>query len=160
MDTTLRGVRIGVFGAGHLGRAVASRLVLAGMGVGDLAICHGGSSATHRELQKAGIAHLIEEPSEVVSRSKILLYLVRPQSYTAIAKHPMAPDALFVSFLAGVPLERIPAHVPESRRARVMTSSPDTLMSGKAIAAIYPPTNIDVRALLETIGAWVFSLRR
>lgn len=156
----LRGVKIGIFGAGHLGRAVASRLVLGGIGADDLTVCHGGSSTTLRELEKAGLAHLIKVPAEVVNRSKILLYLVRPQDYMAIAEYRLPRDVLFVSFLAGVPLERIPVQVPESQRVRVMTSAPDTLIHGKAIAAVYPATDREVRAMLGLIGARIFPLRQ
>ena len=44
------------------------------------------------------------------SRSaRILLYLVRPQNYTAIGDFALPDDSLLVSFLAGVPLAKIPA---------------------------------------------------
>lgn len=160
MDTVLRGIKIGIFGAGHLGRAVASRLTLGGIDAADLAVCHGGSSTTVRELEKVGLTHLVKVPAEVVNQSKILLYLVRPQNYMAIANYCPPRDVLFVSFLAGVPLERIPAQVAGSQRVRIMTSAPDTLMRGKAIAAVYPSMNAKIRAVLGTIGARVLPLRK
>lgn len=158
MKMILRGVKVGVFGAGHLGRAVLSRLSLGGIHGDDLAVCHHGSSATRRALEEAGLAHLVRAPTEVVGRSNILLYAVLPQDYTAIAKYSVPREALFVSFLAGVPLDRIPVQVPNSQRFRVMPSAPDTLMDGKAIAAVYPATNAGIRALLELIGARIFPL--
>ena len=153
-------MRIGIFGAGALGRAIASRLVLGGIEADDLAICYRGSPTTLCELERTGLAHLVRTPASVINRSEILLYLVRPQHYMAIAEYCVPRDVLFVSFLAGVPLERMPVQVPEAQRVRVMTSAPDTLMHGKAIAAVYPAVNPELHAMLELLGARVFLLRQ
>ena len=159
-QTVLHGVRIGVFGAGHLGRALVARLAFVGVGDDDLAVCHRVSPATRRALREARLAHLVRPPAEVAERSSILLYAVRPQDYAAIAEHCVHPEAVFVSLLAGVPLDRIPVHVLEDQRVRVMPSTPDTLILGRAIAAVYPATNEKVRTLLELIGARTFPLLR
>jgi pyrroline-5-carboxylate reductase len=83
---------------------------------------------------------------------------VRPQHYKAIAQHRPARGLLFVSFLAGVSLNTIPVLVPLAQRMRVMTSAPDTLLHGKAIAAIYPAGNAHVRAILQLLGAQILPL--
>lgn len=151
---------IGIFGAGHLGRAIALRLMQAGVPSHRLSLCHSGSADTKHEVEKVGLAHLLSEPSEVVKRSDVLLYLVRPQHYTAISAYQCANDQLFVSFLAGVSLESLAANVPIERRVRVMTSAPDTLLHGPAIAALFPADSSQAQALLALLGAQLFSLRK
>ena len=126
---------IGLFGAGHLGKAIAKGLLAAGLPRRNLAICHRGSEETDRELATAGLADLVAGREQVVRQSRILLYLVRPQNYRAIRGLHLGDDSLFISFLAGVPLNNLPVHVPDSRRVRVMTSAPDTLHQRNGIAA-------------------------
>lgn len=156
----LHDVNIGIFGAGHLARALASQLVRGGIADDNLSVCHRGSLATRRALEKAGLAHLIRKPADLLEWSNILLYTVRPQDYKVIAKHNTPKELLFVSLLAGVPLERIPVGVPQDQRVRIMPSAPDTLTHGRAIAAVYPAANPEIRALLKLIGARLYSLHR
>ncbi len=156
MDILKDDFTIGLFGAGHLARSLASRFILNGVDEGRLSICHRGSPATSVALRDAGLSHLVREPAEVVKRSQMLLYTVRPQDYAAIAEYTTSPDALFVSFLAGVPLNRIPVAAPGGQRIRVMPSAPDTLMGGNAIAAVYPASNVYAHALLKLMGARIY----
>jgi pyrroline-5-carboxylate reductase len=149
---------IGLFGAGHLGRAIAKGFLEAGFPRRKLAICHHGSEKTNKELTAARLADLVMSREQVVRQSRILLYLVRPQNYQAIRDFDLRDDSIFISFLAGVPLTNLPLHVPGSRRVRVMTSTPDTLHRRNGIAALYPAENPLVREMLESLGLRVISL--
>lgn len=151
---------IGLFGAGHLGRAIAKGLLEADFPRCNLAICHRGSKETDRELATIGLADLIVDSKQLVRQSRILLYLVRPQSYQAIRDFELRDDILFISFLAGVPLNRLPVHVPDAQRIRVMTSAPDTLRQRNGIAALYPADNPLAREMLDTLGLRVVPLRQ
>jgi pyrroline-5-carboxylate reductase len=143
---------IGLFGAGRLGRAIAQGLLEAGLPRRNLVICHRGSEETNRELLSAGLVDLVSSREQVVRRSRILLYLVRPQNYQAIRNFDLREDSLFISFLAGIHLDRLPINVPDSRRIRVMTSAPDTLRRRNGIAALYPADNLLTRETLEALG--------
>jgi pyrroline-5-carboxylate reductase len=151
---------IGLFGAGHLGRAVATGLLAAGLPAENLAICHRGSERTERELAAAGLAARVAHPETVVAQSRILLYLVRPQDRAAIGDWPVREDALFISFMAGVPLAAIPVRLPESQRVRVMTSAPDTLRRRNGIAALFPADSPLAAEILVSLGLRVIGLQR
>lgn len=163
MDNTFRFLgssTLGVFGAGRLGRAIIHGLLRIGFPQHSLVICHAGSKETHREIAESGLAGLLADRHEVVHRSKIVFYLVRPQDYTSIGDCTMRGDSLLVSFLAGVPLARLPVNLIKNQRVRVMTSSPDTVRQQNGIAAIYPPDNAIVQEILTALRLRVFPLRR
>ena len=149
---------VGLFGAGHLGRALAEALLAGGLPRQNIAICHRGSGETDRELAISGLTDLVTDKEEVVRRSRILLYLVRPQEYTAIHDCKLQDDCLLISFLAGIPLEKLPVRLPYTQRVRVMTSAPDTLRRQNGIAALYPADNAVTRELLESLNLRVVSL--
>lgn len=151
---------MGLFGAGHLGKAIAKGLLEAGFPRRNLAICYRGSEETDRELAIAGLADLVASREQVVRQSRILLYLVRPQSYQAIRDFDLRDDSLFISFLAGISLNNLPVHVPDARRVRVMTSAPDTLRQRNGIAALYPPDSPLTREMLDSLGLRVVPLEQ
>ena len=151
---------IGIFGAGHLGRAITKGLLEAGLPRRNLAICHRSSAETDRELANAGLADLVAKSGQVVRQSRILLYLVRPQNYRAIRDFDLRDDSLVISFLAGVPLANLPVNVPESQCVRVMTSAPDTFRQHKGIAALYPANNPLTREMLLSLGLRIVPLRQ
>jgi pyrroline-5-carboxylate reductase len=119
----LDGQAIGIFGAGHLGRAMADGLLGLGLPRNQILLCHRGTQATRYQLSAEGLDDLVVEAEQLVSRSRILLYLVRPQHHGAIRKYRVQAHSLFVSFLAGTPLKRIRVGVADDNRIRVMTSS-------------------------------------
>lgn len=149
---------VGFFGAGHLGRALAEALLAGGLPRQNIAICHRGSGETNRELAISGLTDLVTDKEEVVRRSRILLYLVRPQEYTAIRDCKLRDDCFLVSFLAGIPLEKLPVGLPYTQRVRVMTSAPDTLRRQNGIAALYPTDNVVTRELLESLNLSIVPL--
>ena len=147
----LLGAALGVFGVGHLGRAVGAGLIQNGFPISRLLVCHGGAPETAARLAEEGLSERVVPAGDLTRRSKIILYLVRPQNANAIESCELMDNALVVSFLAGTPLARIPARMVNGTRARVMTSAPDTLVKGKAIGAVYPPGNPVVEELLRAL---------
>ena len=159
----LDGQAIGIFGAGHLGRAVADGLLRLGLPRNQITLCHRGTQTTRNQLSAEGLDDLVFEAERVVSRSRIVLYLVRPQHYDAIEKYCVRADSLFVSFLAGIPLKRIPVGVADDNRIRVMTSAPDTLRRRNGLAALYatnPVASKPMREVLESLGLHIVLLSR
>lgn len=153
----LDGSAVGVFGAGHLGRALAGALLNAELPRAQLVLCHSGSATTTEALDAAGLSDRDVTAAQLLNAAKLVLYLVRPQAVDAIAGLPMRPDALLVSFLAGTGLARIPAAVPPEKRVRVMVSDPDTLAKQNGIAALFPESAV-VQALLQALGLSVLVL--
>jgi pyrroline-5-carboxylate reductase len=155
----LDGALLGLFGAGHLGRTFASSLLDSGLPRGAIAICHRGSLETTEALTSAGLNDLVKDSADVVSNSRILFYLVRPQNYQAIAGCIPPRDCLFISFLAGVPLYKIPIE-NYVQRIRAMLSAPDTLRQRVGIAALYPSNSPVVRDILESLGLKIVALNQ
>jgi pyrroline-5-carboxylate reductase len=83
---------------------------------------------------------------------------VRPQNRNAIENCELIGDALIVSFLAGTPLARLPVRIAHERRIRVMTSAPDTIVRGAAIAGVYPRGNPVIEELLGALRVEQFFL--
>jgi pyrroline-5-carboxylate reductase len=125
----------------------------------QLLICHRGSQETARQLIKCGLSQQVVEADEVAGRSKMLLYVVRPQDYHAIGDHAMPQEALLISFLAGVQLADIPVAVSMSQRVRVMPSTPDTVLRKDGIAGLFPADHVGAHALLSALGLRPFPLR-
>lgn len=149
---------LGIFGAGRFGRALAASLVDAGFPRSMLRICHRDSAHTRRQIEELGLLECLANRHDVVRDSKIVLYAVRPQDCQALADCSMRLDSLLVSFLAGVPLARLPVSLPENQRIRVTASSPHTLQQRNGIAAMYPVANDVVREILSALSLRVFAL--
>jgi pyrroline-5-carboxylate reductase len=154
----LQGNFLGVFGAGHLGRAISSVLIRNGFPICRLLVCHGGSPETTALLAEAGLSAQVIRSDELTRRSGIILYTVRPQHVNAIAHCELRNDALIVSFLAGIPLARIPVRLTQGNRFRVMTSAPDTIVEAGAIGAAYPAGDPVVAELLSALRIEQFFL--
>lgn len=159
----LAGRPIGLFGAGHMGRAVARGLLELGLPRSQILLCHRGTDGTHSQLTMDGLDDLVVEAAQLVSSSGIVLYLVRPQQRDAIENYRVPAESLFVSFLAGIPLSRIPVDVSDDNRIRVMTSAPDTLRRRHGLAALYAAhsaASAPIPEMLESLGLRMVTLSR
>ena len=159
----LDGQAIGIFGAGHLGRAVADGLLGLGLPRNQIVLCHRGTQATRYQLSADGLDDLVVEAEQLVSRSRIVLYLVRPQHHDAIQKYRVQAHSLFVSFLAGIPLKLIRVEVADDNRIRVMTSAPDTVRRRHGLAALYAThaaASEPILEILESLGLRIVVLSR
>ena len=157
-DVGIESTRVGIIGCGHLGRAIAFRLLEAGLPRASLALSHAGSSQTHAALVDEGFEDLVLDSRELAGRAQLVLYLVRPQDRAVIAGLEFGPDTLVVSFLAGVPVNTLAVHPSRTRRVRMMTSTPDTIRAADAIAAVHPSDDERVIGMCRMLGARVFRL--
>lgn len=153
-------LKLGLFGAGHLGRAIGQGLLDGGFPQHKLVICHRGSKDTQQKLAEASLSDCVAPCDQLIRDSKIILYLVRPQNYQSIADYQLCRETLIVSFLAGFPLARIPVSLPVSQRVRVMTSAPDTIQRKNGIAAMYPGDDYVVREILASLKLKILPLRQ
>ena len=147
-----RSTVVGIFGAGHLGQTISHGLLKAGVDKSNIILCHGGSPDTSKRLRKANLSDLVVSTKELCSRSNILLYIVRPKDFMAIEKYSVKMDCLFISFLGGVSLSQLPISLPKAQRVRIMPSAPDTIRTGKGVAATYPSGNDHVKELLSMLS--------
>jgi pyrroline-5-carboxylate reductase len=156
----LKDAKLGIFGAGHLGQALALSLLYAGLPNHRLALCHNGSPVTRRKLVQLGLGKYVFDPATVASSARVLFYTVRPALYKSIAGHTLKRDAVFVSFLAGVPLGRIPLVLADRQKVRVMTSGPETIQRQRGVAAYFPGDSAAVAEILSALNLKLFAMTR
>ncbi len=151
---------VGIFGAGHLGRAFANGLLAARLPKSQLAVCSRGSVETIAILRDEGLADISLSPGTLCSRSKILLYMVRPRDFGAIEQYALRDDCLLISSLGGISLEQLPVALPHDQRVRIMPSAPDTMRNGRGIAAVFPSGNECVKEILAALSLQEVALDR
>jgi len=149
---------LGIFGAGNLGRTVASCLIRSGFPSARIAVSRGRTEETRRRLEAEGLGPNLVESSELAACARIVLVLVRPQNVGSLASLRLRDDALVVSFLAGVPLAALPLRTPF--RVRVMPSSPETWTARKAVAGVFPAGNAVAEELLDGMGVRRLTLEK
>jgi pyrroline-5-carboxylate reductase len=143
---------LGIFGAGHLGRALAGGLVQAGFPPSRLLVCHRGSPESRASLDAASLGPCVTGAEDLARRSAVLLVALRPQDAAALAAHRVREGSLVVSFMAGFPLARLPVRGAAIRRARVMPSAPFTIAQRSGIAGLFPADEPVVHELCEALG--------
>jgi len=133
----LNNLKIGIVGCGHLGQAIAQMLVRGGLEKTNLLISYGGNPLTYQKLKEQGLDICLAENQKVFEKAGIVLITVRPQDITGLKASLVTGRALIVSCMAGVPLELI-QRILGANVYRMMFSGPDTIVSGKGVAAMYP----------------------
>lgn len=146
--------RIGIVGAGHLGVAMASRLIEVGFDRGRIWLGHRGSRSSHAISVAAGMADRLAHVNEVIRYCDVLLYTVRPADYGMISAYALRDGQSLISFLAGVPLAKLcEAACGAGSVTRAIISAPDTIASGRSLGVAYGDADAPARALLGEMGA-------
>ncbi|MEN6610834.1 MAG: NAD(P)-binding domain-containing protein [Methanoregulaceae archaeon] len=147
---------IGIIGAGHLGRTLATVFRNHGIPENRIRISYGGNPATREEIRAAGFEANIADNREICRTCQAIFITVRPQSVGSLDSLPFPNDGLIVSSMAAIPRDLLTKRwgVPV---VRMMPSGPDSILGGNGIAAIYPE-NDRLAGLLRLIGLSVLSL--
>lgn len=143
--------KVGIIGCGHLGQAVAQSLISGGLAKQNLLISYRGNPETYQRLEERGMAGCLTTNERVFGEADIVLLTIRPQDLSALKGIAVPEKTMIVSCLVGVPLELL-SGIFGKRVFRMMLSGPDTLVSGKGVAATYPE-NGQLRRLVELMGA-------
>jgi pyrroline-5-carboxylate reductase len=145
---------IGIVGAGHLGVALAARLIEVGFDRGRVWLGHRGSQASHAISTAAGVADRLARVDEVIRYCDILLYTVRPADFGMISGYALRDGQALISFLAGVPLAKLrDAARGSGAVTRAIISAPDTIALGQSLGATHGEADAPARALLDAMGA-------
>lgn len=156
---TVLSTRIGIVGSGHLGVALAQGLIAAGLPRANLLLSNRHSSAARGRLKKAGLEDRYADNRRVVDESQLILLTVRPQDYRALSGLQLKSGTVLVSFIAGLPVERIKSlFQPPPQIVRVMVSAPDTIAGACAIGARYGADSALVDGLLRRLGIELINL--
>ncbi|AIO65216.1 pyrroline-5-carboxylate reductase family protein [Burkholderia oklahomensis] len=151
--------RIGIVGAGHVGVAVAARLVASGVGGDSLRLGNRESASSRERAAAAGVADLLTDVKAAVDNSDVIVYAVRPADCALLGAYLLERGQSVISVLAGTPLANVARHARGAGRlARAMISSPDTIVAGRSIGAFYGDAGAQAKALFERIGTEVVAL--
>jgi len=147
---------IGIIGAGHLGRTLASVLRDHGRPEDRILVSYGGNPATREAIREAGLEKNIAKNEEICRSASIIFITVRPQSVATLNDMVFRKESLVVSCMAALPRSLLRERWG-SDVIRMMPSGPDTLREKNGIAGIYPQNAI-LQSLLEEAGIRVFAL--
>ena len=149
--------KIGIIGAGHLGRTLAETLVEQGFPKERLMISFGGRPSTFESIKKAGLDGNITDNREICQKSTVIFIAIKPQSLKELKNLPFTGSSLVVSCMAGISL----ASLEETLGVevlRIMTSGPATIKEKKGIAAVYPK-NVILTDILSFMGLKVHEMK-
>lgn len=160
----LQSKKIGFVGSGNMGEALISGLVMSKATKPDNIICSDINEETLDEIKgKYGIQTTLSN-TEVVERSEIIIYSVKPQILGEVLQetsHVLDRSKLIISIAAGVPLAVIAAGV--GKKLRLIRVMPNICAfvkeSATAIAAGEYVQEGDVelaKAIFDSVGISVF----
>ena len=122
----------GFIGAGNMGGALARAAVKT---VGGAAVAVACSTAEHSAKAAASIGCAAETAEAILRESRFVFWGVKPQMFAGVAaklaEDIAASDAVFVSMLAGVSLDRLAEMLGgEKKIIRIMPNTPVSLGAG------------------------------
>ncbi|KVK75468.1 pyrroline-5-carboxylate reductase family protein [Burkholderia sp. MSMB1498] len=151
---------IGIVGAGHLGVALASRLIDIGFDRGNVWLGHRGSQKSHATSAAAGVEDRLVDVNAVMKNCDVIFYTVRPIDYRMISDYELREGQTVISFLAGVSLSRLSdAARGPGLIARAIISAPDTISSGQALGATCGDASESARKVLKSVVANTLNVR-
>lgn len=149
------GRRVGVAGLGNLGSSLARALLRGGLSRDRLLASHGGSEASRARAEACGLAQNIVSTDELFSSCDVILLSARPQQLGSLAGLRPRDGATLVSVMASVSLATLRG-LFGPRAVRSMTSAPESIDEGTAIAGYYPDDEI-AAALYAICGHFAVS---
>lgn len=129
--------KIGIVGCGHLGQAIAASLVNHGFFTKNLYLSHNGNPYTAAKIERLGLTSCISENGKISNDTDIVFLTVKPQDIIDLQEMVFAKNILVVSCIAGLSTE-ILKRIFNTPVSRIMLSGPDTIISERGIAAMYP----------------------
>ncbi len=133
----INSLKVGIVGCGHLGQAMAQALVSQGLAKENLFISYRGNPLTYQKLKSQGLDSCLTTNRRLFQEAGIVLITVKPQDILGLKETLVSSRALIVSCMAGIPIELLNG-ILETDVYRMMCSGPDTIISGRGVAAFYP----------------------
>ncbi len=129
---------IGIIGAGHIGQALALKLLEKGYPKENMQLSYNGSIFTFSDLYDNNLVDFISSNAKIVESCSIIILSVPPQSFEQIGYFNLDDDVLVISFMAGVSIDTIKKQTGSNNVVRIIPTGPDTIKNSKAIAGSYP----------------------
>lgn len=145
--------RIGIIGAGHLGRAIAETLIAGGFPQDRIMLSYAGNPATLETIREAGLEPNLVDNKTICKRASVIFITVPPRAFASLHSLPLPCEGLIVSCIAGIP-RAVLGKLFGVEVIRMMPSGPDTIRRHKGIAAIFPGNDL-LEDLLRRTGMQV-----
>lgn len=129
--------KIGVIGAGRIGRALILKLLEKGYPYDNIKLTYNGSIFTFSDISDNDLIDMISSNAEIVKDSSVLILSVPPQSFKPIGFFNLPKDLLVISFMAGVTTDAIKEQTGSDNVVRIIPTGPDTIKDSRAIAGVY-----------------------
>lgn len=143
--------KIGIIGAGNIGRALIIKLLEKGFSEENIKLTYNGSIFTFEKLYDNNMVDMISDNSRIVQESDILILSVPPQVFKQLGKFNLDEDKLVISFMAGVSSDVIKQQTGSGNVVRVIPTGPDTIINSQAIAGVFGENKLaeDIFKLLD-----------
>ena len=129
--------KIGVIGAGRIGRALILKLLEKGYPYDNIKLTYNGSIFTFSDIADNNLIDMISSNAEIVKISSIIILSVPPQAFKNIGSFNLTDDTLVVSFMAGIGTETIKQQTGSDNVVRIIPTGPGTILASQAIAGVY-----------------------
>jgi pyrroline-5-carboxylate reductase len=134
--------KLGFIGGGNMAEVILKVVIFEGFAFGKNIFVTDVNAERRQYLDQTTGARVLQHNSEVLRRSSIVLFAVKPQNMNDVmaeVKEAGTPDHLFLSICAGTPTTKIEAGLktennPEPRVIRIMPNTP--AMIGQGVAGI------------------------
>jgi pyrroline-5-carboxylate reductase len=152
----LSDIKIGIVGCGHLGQAMLEALLSHGFIKENIYISYTGNPSTFKKLEKLEITICLSENEKIFNEADIIFLTVRPQDVKRLQGISISKNTIVVSCLAGVPIELL-KDIFNAKIFRMMVSGPNTIVSEKGIATVYPYNEL-VSCTLKKMSLHIFEV--
>ena len=133
-------VRLGMIGGGVMGEALLSRLLSQRLYSPDEVLLGEPSLERRGVLSEQYAIQTTDDNRKVIEASRVILLAVKPQIFDLVAKDFKGvrydTPPLLLSILAGLPLAKIEAVVPDWPVVRAMPNTPSTVGAGMTAIAM------------------------
>ncbi len=152
----LASLRLGILGGGRLGLTLAKAFLSLGVNDITLKISHRGDEKTRGQIELAGLGGCLVSNEELCSQTDIQIIAIPPSRIRDLQHIPFRQGAQVVSAMAAISTSQLKAAagIPI---CRMMPSGPDTILKGRAIAAIYPDRSW-LKVILAAAGFRIYAL--
>ena len=147
-------IEIAFLGAGRMASAMIEGILRQGKWPPGALICTSAADGTGQALAKQTGIHYTDDPATLLDEAQTLVLACKPQQLESIAPTlaELATNRLVLSILAGVPLQRLIALIPDVRNTvRAMPNTPGQIGAGISAFTAYRPLMVNDQAVVETI---------
>ncbi len=158
-NSILKGKKIGVIGAGNMGRALVLGMQRSGAVATSDLMASDVDANQRKILSDAANIKTVEKNDGLVQASDVIILAVKPNVMNEVLgeiRKLVKPNQLVLSIAAGIPLAQLEKHLDKHAVVRVMPNTP--ALVGKGMAALCagkratPEHMALARAILECVG--------